>query len=217
MKGSDVLYSRYNQATEMLRYRRYAISAFILLIFMIGFTFYNSVAGSSANVESQWLNLRGQLVDRCNMVRKLADILEPTKFPDENAIKELRDSVDGFTKAETIKEVRNANFRVENAVYRVYSIIEEIPSIQENADFIMLQKEFSEKNKDIDYARDEFNDAVQSHNKKVKFLPYSLLAEQLNMTEKEYFRPYEKSRHINSKFYGKEMPELYKGEEAKEN
>ena len=210
------MYSRYNQVAEMLRYRRYAISAFILLIFMIGFTFYNHVAGSSANVESQWVNLKGQLVDRCNMVRKLADVLEPTKFPDKNAIKELRDSVDGITKAESLKEVRDANFRVENAINRVYSMIEEFPSIQENADFIVIQKELSQKNEDIDYARDEFNRVVQSHNKKVKFLPYSLLAEQLNMKEKEYFRPYEISRHINSKFYGKETPELYKGEEPKE-
>ena len=216
MKGSDVLYSRYNQATEMLRYRRYAIAAFLLLIFIIGFTFYNTIASSSANVDSQWSNLKGQLSDRKNMALKLSMILDKAHFDNKQIIQELNDSADNFTKAEKLKEIRNANFRIENAINHVMDVANDYTSLRENADFINLQKELKEKEEDITYAQKEFNASVQSHNMKVKFLPYSLVAEQLGMKEKEYFRPYEKSRHISDKVYGKEKPELYMGEEPKE-
>ena len=175
----------------------------VLLIVGLISGFYTNLATSSDEIDSQWRNTYTVILARADLAKKLAKILEDNKFPHKDLIKDLRESSNKVAGSDDKAKVRLENFQLENAIDSVFLVIDAYPKIKDNADYMVVSKDLVEAGRNIDVVRKEYNEAVQSHNFKVKFYPYAFFADLLGLKEKEYFRGVERSRFIPKEIYEK--------------
>lgn len=182
---------------------RWRFGAVVAVLFVTGVLsgFYNSVATSEEDVQSQWGNIRSVSMEQVSSMKKLAKVLETKGYPEKKLVKELNEAGDTLASAEGVEPVRLAGFRADNAIGSVLLSAENYPAIQGEADFINITKDLYEIRRNFSVARDGYNEAVRAHNQKVKFFPYCLLAEWLGLKEKEYFRGAERSRFLPEELY----------------
>ena len=175
----------------------------VLIVGGLVLGFYSSLANSNDDIDSQWRNVQTAVISRADLAKKLAKVLEKNKFPKKELIKELQENSNKVAGAETKQVIRMENFQLENSIDSVFLVIDDYPKIKENVDYINVAKDLVEAERNIDVVRKEYNDAVQSHNFRVKFYPFALFSEALGLREKEYFRGVERSKFIPKEIYEK--------------
>ena len=83
---------------------------------------------------------------------------------------------------------------VTSALKSLFAVAEAYPDLKANENFLALQQELSATEERIAYARQFYNDTVQSWNTKIETLPTNLVAGLLNAEKREYFEADESGR-----------------------
>ena len=87
------------------------------------------------------------------------------------------------------------------ALGKLFALAEAYPDLKANENFLQLQEELRGTEDRIAYARQYYNDSVLRYNTKIEVFPSSVIANNFNFTEREYFEADEESRgNVNVSF-----------------
>jgi LemA protein len=83
---------------------------------------------------------------------------------------------------------------ITSALKSLFAVAEAYPDLKANQNFLALQEELSGTEGKIAYARQFYNDSVQSYNTKIQSVPSNLIAGPFGFKEREYFEADDTSR-----------------------
>jgi LemA protein len=93
-----------------------------------------------------------------------------------------------------VAQQAQAENAVTGALKSLFAVAEAYPDLKANTNFLALQEELSGTEGKIAYARQFYNDTVQSWNTKIETFPTTFVAGMLSAQKREYFEADDTSR-----------------------
>lgn len=173
-----------------------------LLIFVIvvitAIGSYNGLVKSSQAVDAQWANVQTVYQRRADLIPNLVSTVAGAANFEKStliAVTDARASV-GQVKIDPnqapsdpaqLAKYQAAQDQVHSALSRLLVVSENYPNLKTNENFRDLQAQLESTENRVNFARSDFNTAVQTYNTKVKGFPTVLIAGIMGFSPKPYF------------------------------
>jgi LemA protein len=96
--------------------------------------------------------------------------------------------------ANTPAKAAKADNMLTGALKTLFAVAENYPKLEASQNFMQLQEELSGTESKIAYARQFYNDSVQTYNTTVQTFPTNILAGMFKFMEKEFFKAEEEDK-----------------------
>lgn len=157
---------------------------------------YNSMVQMDENVKAKWGVVQTQYQRRADLIPNLVEAVKGAANFEKST---LTDVINARAKAtsvqvdpskltpESIKAYQAAQGQLSSALGRLMVVSENYPDLKTNQNFLGLQAQLEGTENRITVARNDFNDAVQQYNTKIRSFPANITAKMFSFTEKGYF------------------------------
>ena len=158
---------------------------------------YNSMVQMDENVKAKWGVVQTQYQRRADLIPNLVEAVKGAANFEKST---LTDVINARAKAtsiqvdpskltpESIKAYQAAQGELSSALGRLMVVSENYPDLKTNQNFLGLQAQLEGTENRITVARNDFNDAVQQYNTKIRSFPANITAKMFSFTEKGYFQ-----------------------------
>ncbi|MBR1712562.1 MAG: LemA family protein [Alloprevotella sp.] len=149
------------------------------------FSTRNELVSQDESVSTSWANVQSQYQRRADLIPNLVETVKGYAKHEEGtftAVVEARAKATQVTvdptnlTPEKLKEFQAAQGELSSALGRLLALQENYPELKANEQFSELQAQLEGTENRINKARDEFNNAVQGYNLKVRQFPSSIVA-----------------------------------------
>ncbi len=165
----------------------------ILLIIYI-WSLYNGLITLKARIEEAWSQIDVQLKRRSDLIPNLVETVKGYAKHEKSIFTSVTEAHKAMLSAKSMDSKAKASDALSGALGRLLAIAENYPNLKANENFVQLQKELSDTEDKVAYARQYFNNVVMEFNIKIKTFPNSLIASQLGFGAKEFFGATEEER-----------------------
>lgn len=169
----------------------------LLAIWFIGTN--NSIVTLNENVSREMAQVESTLQRRADLIPNLVSSVKGYAAHEEKIFTDVakaRAMLAGAIPSKDINKLKEANDSLSGALGRLLAIRETYPQLKADATFLSLMDELSGTENRINYARNQFNEAVAKYNKKIKVFPASLVAGFMGFEEQIYFKANENSKTV---------------------
>lgn len=167
---------------------QYILVAAVLAAFAgWGIAIYNRLVRDRNNVAAGWSDIGVQLQRRHDLVPKLVDAVKAYADYEQAtlaAVTELR--VQSERAAHPARKAQIED-QLSAGLQRLIAVAESYPDLKANRNFLELQKELTNTEEKLQYARRYYNGAVRIYNTRIHTFPDSFIAGWLSMNESDYF------------------------------
>ncbi|WP_345104918.1 LemA family protein [Mucilaginibacter panaciglaebae] len=158
---------------------------------------YNSMVQMDENVKAKWGVVQTQYQRRADLIPNLVEAVKGAANFEKST---LTDVINARAKAtsvqvdpskltpESIKAFQAAQGQLSSALGRLMVVSENYPDLKTNQNFLGLQAQLEGTENRITVARNDFNEAVQQYNTKIRSFPANITAKMFSFTEKGYFQ-----------------------------
>ncbi len=155
---------------------------------------YNSIIGLEQNVEEKASTIKTQLQRRADLIPNLVSTVKGYTKHEQGIIDSITDAREAISGASSIKELSDANNKLNTALNSLNVVIENYPDLKADTTFIGLMDELSGSENRISTARTDYNNAVKSYNTKISTIPSSIVAGMMGKQSKDYFEVTDESK-----------------------
>ena len=154
-----------------------------ILVWLV--TLYNKIVKRRNHVEDGWSGIEVQLKRRHNLIPNLVETVK--KYA-----KHEKDVMESVTKLRNISNnvkttVDSQENLLTSALNGLLVQVEAYPDLKADSNFQNLQKQLSDIESEIQYARRYFNGAVREYNSLIQSFPALFIAKKFGFQEAEYF------------------------------
>ena len=155
---------------------------------------YNGLVRLRNRIESAWAQIDVQLQRRYDLVPNLVETVKGYAAHERQVLENVTAARATAVGASGVARQAEAETGFTAALRSLFAVAEAYPELKANANFLALQEELSGTEGRIAYARQFYNDTVQSFNNKVQAFPSNVVARTFRFTEREYFEADDTSR-----------------------
>ena len=155
---------------------------------------YNGLVKLRNKIESAWAQIDVQLQRRYDLVPNLVETVKGYAAHEQEVLENVTAARANALNAQGVAEQAKAETGFTAALKSLFAVSEAYPDLKANTNFLALQEELSGTEGRIAYARQFYNDVVQSYNNKVQAFPSNLVAGAFRFSEREYFEADDASR-----------------------
>lgn len=155
---------------------------------------YNGLVSLKAQIEEAWSQIDVQLKRRADLIPNLVETVKGYAKHEKGIITAVAEAHKAMLSAHGLADKAHASDALSGALSRLLALTENYPNLKANENFVQLQKELSDTEDKVSYARQHYNNTVMDFNVQIRTFPNSLLAKQLGFTEKEFFGATEEER-----------------------
>lgn len=155
---------------------------------------YNGLVKLRNKIESAWAQIDVQLQRRYDLVPNLVETVKGYAAHEREVLENVTAARAKALNAQGVAEQAKAETGFTAALKSLFAVSEAYPDLKANTNFLALQEELSGTEGRIAYARQFYNDVVQSYNNKVQAFPGNLVAGAFRFSEREYFEADDASR-----------------------
>lgn len=177
-----------------MNYLLIAVLFVILLIitYIVGKTIFtakthNKLLKLKNKVENASAHVNVQLQRRFDLIPNLVEIVKGSVEYEQQTIKNLSSLFEKYIHINNNAEKLLINDELSKLLNKLYTEIETLPNIRTNKNFLLLQKELSEIEEDISFARQFYNDAVTIYNNAIMSFPNNTVAHKYNFEKEKLF------------------------------
>ena len=164
------------------------IAAGLLLLIVIVLVFsYNKLVRDRQRVLSGWSDIEVQLQRRHALIPKLVTAIRQYADYEQATLTALTELRSRAQKAGAVAERSELENRLSQSLFSVVAIAEAYPDLKASQNFLDLQKQISEIEQDIHFARRYYNGAVNHWNTRLQSFPDIIVARLLRFRPAEYF------------------------------
>ncbi len=160
----------------------------LILVVVLGFfgcSTYNNLVGVDENVKNAWNKVQSDYQRRADLIPNLVNTVKGEANFERGT---LNDVINARAKAtsmqispdnlsqENIEKFQQAQTQLSGSLSRLLVTVEQYPTLRANDAFRGLQTQLEGTENRIKVSRNDFNDAVQGYNVKVRTFPNSLFA-----------------------------------------
>lgn len=166
----------------------YLYIAILIAILIWAILIYNNLVHDKNTTLAAWSDIDVQLKRRHDLIPKLIDAVKQYADFESNLLQSVTELRSQAKSIEKIMEREKIEHELENQIHHLIAIAEDYPELKANQNFIELQKDVSDVENDIQYARRYYNGAVRIINTRIDSFPDLLVAKLFMYTYHEYFQ-----------------------------
>ncbi len=175
----------------------------VILAVLVGWIVgqYNSLVKLRNKIEGAWAQVDVQLKRRYDLIPNLVETVKGYASHEKETLESVIQARNMAVSADgPAAQAKNENI-LTGALKSLFAVSEAYPDLKANENFLQLQEELRGTEDRIAYARQYYNDSVLRYNTKIEVFPSSVIANNFNFTEREYFEADEESRgNVNVSF-----------------
>lgn len=158
----------------------------LLLIWVI--VTYNALVRRRNKVEEAWSGIDVQLQRRADLVPNLVDTVQAYKVHEEEVLTRVAEARSQLVSAEGPRANGEADDILEASLKSLFAVVEAYPELKASENFLALQRELSDLEEEISFARRYYNALVEKLNSAIQVIPTVLIARPMGFSEAEYFK-----------------------------
>lgn len=165
----------------------------ILGIVLIGillyvWSLYNRLVGMRERTEEAWSQIDVQLKRRTDLVPNLVETVKGYAKHEKEVFSDVTKARSALMHADTPHDKAEANNMFTQALGKLFAVAEAYPELKANENFLQLQKELSDTEDKIGYARQYYNTAIVEYNTLVQTFPAVVIAKQFGFNQRDFFQ-----------------------------
>ncbi len=172
----------------------------VLLVLWVIST-YNSLVSLRNKVKDQWAQIDTVLKRRFDLIPNLVETVKGYAKHESETLEKVIQARNTYVSASAPEDQMKADGELTKAISKLFALSEAYPELKANENFNSLQKELSETEDKIQYARQFYNDIVRKYNTKRETFPTVLIAGMLGFKEVKFFEASaEERQNVQVKF-----------------
>jgi LemA protein len=160
------------------------------LIVLVGGWFmltYNGLVQLRNAVKNAWSQIDVQLKRRYDLIPNLIETVKGYAGHEKETLERVIQARQAGIAASTVKDQQAAENMITGALRQLFALSEAYPNLKANENFLALQEELASTENKIGFARQYYNDAVQTFNTRQEMFPANLVASMLGFQPAEFF------------------------------
>lgn len=172
----------------------------VLAVLVVGV--YNSLVSlKDAKIPEAWSQIDVQLKRRTDLIPNVVETVKGYASHEKEVFEKVTASRSALMSASNPKEAGEADAMLTGALKSLFAVAEAYPELKAQEGFINLQKELSDTEDKIAYARQFYNSVVRQYNEKIVVFPNNLVAGVFSFKPQEFFEVEEGEReNVEVKF-----------------
>ncbi|OGG30378.1 hypothetical protein A3A63_02955 [Candidatus Gottesmanbacteria bacterium RIFCSPLOWO2_01_FULL_46_9] len=166
----------------------------IALLVLYVWSLYNGLVTESTQIDEAWGQIDIQLKRRTDLIPNLVETVKGYAKHEKTVFTDVTKARTALMSAKTPGATAKADDMLTGALKSLFAVAEAYPQLKANDGFIQLQKELSDTEDKVAYARQFYNTQLMEYNLKVKVFPNTVVAGMLGFKEKEFFKAEESER-----------------------
>ena len=170
------------------------IAAIAVLGIFIFIGMYNGLVRSRNRVKEAWSGIDVQLRRRASLVPNLVETVKGYAAHERETFEEVTRARSAVEQAGSVPDAAAANNMLTGALRHLFAVAENYPQLQAAPNFLELQRELSDIEEKIAFARQFYNTNVLDYNNRLGTVPTVLIASMFGFTPEEFFEADEEGR-----------------------
>jgi len=160
----------------------------LVVVALIFFVYFNRFAILGNRIDNSLSQIDVQLKRRADLVPNLIETVKGFAKHEKEAIKAVTDARKALLSAKGVEKKVAADKNLETALKSIFALAEGYPDLKANTNFLELQRELSDTEDKIAYARQFYNDSILSYNDLCKTFPGIVFARIYGKQSREYLQ-----------------------------
>lgn len=166
--------------------------AVVLVIWVVAM--YNGLARARIRVKEAWSGIDVQLKRRSSLVPNLVETVKGYAAHEKETLENVTRARAMLDRATTPGQAAQADSMLTGALRSLFAVAEAYPDLKANQNFLELQRELTDTEDKIAYARQFYNSNVRSYNERIATVPSSIIAGMFNFEAAEFYEAEEAAR-----------------------
>ena len=167
-----------------------ALIAMVVIVLGIGgwlVSVYNMMVKLRNMVQNSWAQIDVQLKRRFDLVPNLVETVKGYAAHEKEVLEKVTQARSMVQSAQSIEQRQQAENYLTNTLRSLFAVAEAYPQLKANDNFIDLQRQLSELEEKIAFARQFYNDTTMKYNTMIQSFPTNLLAGMFGFQALPYF------------------------------
>src|SRR3990170_3988404 len=166
----------------------------VLLFGLFLLAVYNGLIRSRIRCREAWSGIDVQLKRRSSLIPNVVETVKGYAAHEREVLENVTRARARMEQAGTPGQAAQADNAITQALRSLFAVAENYPQLKANENFLALQKELSDVEEKIAFARQFYNRNVMDFNTRIQVFPNVLIAHTFNFTEFEFFEAEEGAR-----------------------
>lgn len=177
------------------------VLAIVVVLILWVISSYNKLVVLRNKVKDQWAQIDTVLKRRFDLIPNLVETVKGYAKHESETLEKVIQARNTYVSATTPEGQMAANGELTQAISKLFALSESYPELKANENFNSLQKELSETEDKIQYARQFYNDSVLNYNNARQMFPTVIIANMFGFKAEEFFKATEQEReNVQVKF-----------------
>ncbi len=172
------------------------IVAIIVLIGLVMVGMYNGLIRARVRTREAWSGIDVQLKRRANLIPNLVETVRGYAAHERETFEEVTRARSMVEEAGDVGSAADANNMLTGALRHLFAVAERYPDLKANQNFLDLQRELSDLEEKIAYARQFYNRNVMSYNTRIQTFPNVIMANMFGFVPFDFFQAEEEAREV---------------------
>ncbi len=165
----------------------------VIAIFALWGT-YNGLVRARIRVKEAWSGIDVQLKRRSSLIPNLVETVKGYATHEREVFENVTKARAMLDNAQGAKQAAQADNVLTGALRSLFAVAEAYPDLKANQNFLELQRELTDTEDKIAYARQFYNTNVSNYNQKTEVFPSVIIARMFNFLPSEFFEAEEEAR-----------------------
>ena len=165
----------------------WVVLGLIGLVFLYGVFTYNRLVRLRVRTENAWSQIDVQLRRRYDLIPNLVEAVKGYAAHEREVFEEVTKARAQAETASGVKDQAQAENQLTAGIRRLIAVAENYPQLKANENFLALQEELTGTESKIAFARQFYNDQVQSLNTLIQSFPSRIVASLGGFEPREFF------------------------------
>ena len=167
----------------------FGLALLAIVIFLIGWSIstYNRLVRLDALSLEGWSGMDVQLKRRYDLIPNLVATVKQYSIHEKETLENIAKFRNMSMGAQSFDQKMQAEAGLTQALKSLFAVVENYPELKANENFLSLQKDLGEIERELQLARRYYNGATRNYNIVVDLFPSNMVARFSNFTKKPYF------------------------------
>jgi len=148
---------------------------------------YNGLVRRRNEAEESYRQIDVQLKRRYDLIPNLLEGVKKYFRQEQEVLSEITRARSAAMQPHSPRGQAQSEARLSGAIGNLFAVAENYPELRSDRVLRDFQEELSSTENKISFARQHYNDSVQSYNTKIQSFPAVIFARAMGFTEREYF------------------------------
>ncbi len=163
------------------------IIVIVVILVIYAIATYNGLVRRRNEVEESYRQIDVQLKRRYDLIPNLLEGVKKYFRQEQDVLTQITQARSQAMQPQSPGQQAQSEARLSGAIGNLFAVAENYPDLRSNTVLIDFQEELSSTENKISFARQHYNDSVQSYNTKIQIFPNSIVAGSGGFTEREFF------------------------------